>query len=553
MVLNSPVDVDGSDAAYAFWQIRADGGTPGSDLERRAHRQLVESGEAAPVEQFSLRDYSSSDFGPFLGISNEGYGAALIADAAYTSPKAVALGNKAGPLEIGIAVDGEVLGGIGEVPVGPEELARIWLSCIGRTLMTTNIGARVNPRTYRPNFSVTVDLGADDFLASAKKDLAEAFKPFVAAPGGGRPLLVFVDFTGSGASAGGALETLRQFVERDIATSNAQRIGLRVVLAGGPDDEDRALAGLDLAKAAGVTDVVFDGIVRRAADRAISLPGLLNYFEREVLNRLLAQAGERGLRIRPFNDLDADTVARQVWSGLNTARGFGLHLGKYGLVPLTLDESDVVVGHIQDWLGAWSAAPVCYVDRDLVTSDRVYFGDSLKDGIELWLRMVARHKVEIVLIDTVDKAEGRKILKTGGDPKGLLTLDEIAALDRLGSGLGIKVLWAGGITREQAYDFGKLGVFGLYVTSAVSDRAPASGIYLADPGLDAEKRPNPDKIREVKTLIEAGFLAARFAGQSPTSETAEISRRMAEAGMDATKLGRVLPDAWRSWWARSQR
>jgi hypothetical protein len=39
-------------------------------------------------------------------------------------------------------------------------------------------------------------------------------------------------------------------------------------------------------------------------------------------------------------------------------------------------------------------------------------------------------------------------------------------LSKLSEKLGIKVLWAAGITLPQAHLFGKLGVFGIYATTA---------------------------------------------------------------------------------------
>lgn len=533
---------------HEFLHFRRQGKEPGLALYDRAASALVANGGAPPSEPFSLRNYDSDAYGPFLGISNEGYGAALIAAASRNSPKAAALGESASPLTIGIGVDGEVLGAIGEVPIGPDEFARIWLNCADRTLMTTNVGARVNPRIYRAPFCVTVDLDGADGLEAAKQRISATFAPFVAAPGGARPLLLFVDFTGDIAMADGALAELRAFVTEQVAASDQQRLGLRLVLTGVADDEARASAAINLAASAEVRDVAFDGITRRAADRAISLPALLNYIDRDALKRLLAKASASDVTIRPFNHLDADTVARQVWSTLNTARSYGLHLGKYGLVPMTLEESEVVVECIQRWLGHWSAAPVCYVDRDIVTAETVFHGETLGAGIGKWLEMVARHDVPLVLIDTVDKAEGRKILKTGNDPKGLLEIDEIRELDELGRRLGVKVMWAGGITRDQALEFGKIGVFGIYVTTAVSDRAAVSGIYLNDPGLDAAKQPNADKIRDVKTLIEAGFLIGKLDGLSAIPKAAELRQKLLSAERDSAALGAILPAAWQLWW-----
>lgn len=83
----------------------------------------------------SLADYDHRRYGPFLGVSDEGGAARTIRRAAFATPKTLTLGRKASPLSVGVALDGERLGSVGEVPVGPDEFAQIWSECVGRTLM----------------------------------------------------------------------------------------------------------------------------------------------------------------------------------------------------------------------------------------------------------------------------------------------------------------------------------------------------------------------------------------------------------------------------------
>src|SRR5262249_24075645 len=149
-----------------------------------------------------------------------------------------------------------------------------------------------------------------------------------------------------------------------------------------------------------------------------------------------------------------------------------LHLGKYGLSPLTLEESEIVVKQVQQWFPDWPAAPVFYVDQGIIARSGVYVGHNTAKGVAAWLRVMAKHKVEVVLIDTVDKSKGWKLFRTVDDPKGLLRPQQISRLAALGESLGIKVLWAGGITGRQAYELGKLGVFGIYVTTAAASAVP---------------------------------------------------------------------------------
>lgn len=545
-----------SDARREFLRryrlIREMGGDPGEVWRGAAREALLSSGGQMERLSRSLHDYDHHRYGPFLGISNEGSGAATICAAALASPKARALNDGADALTIGVAVDGEVLGGVGEVPIGPDEYADIWLECAGRALMSTNIGSRANMRFYKPAPIVPMDpTGGAPALEAAKAGLAAAFKPFLEAPGGPRPLVVFVELPAAApaASAQQALEALQAYVETGaVAAPAVQTIGLKVSLSAGEDALPLALAGVDLAAAAGLREVAIDGPVRPEAGRVLSLPGLLTFLPPDSVDALLERAAQRGVRVRPFSTIDADTVARQIWATLNTARSMGLHLGKYGLFPLTLDECDRVVGHMQRWFPDWSAAPVFYVDQGLLADDHAYTIADLEPAIERWLRLVAGHGVRLVLIDTVDKAQGWKIVKADGDPKGLLEIGQIARLNALAESLGVNAMWAGGIGIDQAWPLGELGVFGVYVTTAVAEAAPVSGIYVSDPALAAVKRPTRAGILRVKTLLEAGFLSKKLEQAPQTAEVADARTKLAAAGRDAAALAPVLIGAWRAYW-----
>ena len=289
------------------------------------------------------------------------------------------------------------------------------------------------------------------------------------------------------------------------------------------------LAAIDLAAEVGIRRVAVEGIVSREADLALSLPGLLDYFPIELTNAFLGHAAARGVKVDPYPQVDADTIAREIWGSLNTARAMGLHLGKYGLFPLTLEECDVIVGHVQRWFTDWTAAPVFYVDQGLVDVDHVYSGDELEKGVEIWLRLIARHNVRLVLIDTVDKAQGWKILKNGSDPKGLLSLEQIGRLNALGESIGVRVMWAGGLTADGAYQLGELGVFGLYVTTSVSEAAPVSGVYLPDPALVVAEASHPGRHPESQDAGR-GRLPHQTACGPATNATARRSSREGRPG-----------------------
>src|SRR5207253_2177531 len=97
------------------------------------------------------------------------------------------------------------------------------------------------------------------------------------------------------------------------------------------------------------------------------------------------------------------------------ARAMGFDLGKFGLVPLTLEEQQEVIVRIQYWMKYWAAAPVCYVDYPILTEKQIYAGPTLAAGIKRWLQLVKRMGGRTVLIDTAKKSEGRSLLKTSPD------------------------------------------------------------------------------------------------------------------------------------------
>jgi len=87
-------------------------------MKARARRAFLHLGGDPARSTASLRDYDSNLYGPFLGVSDEGSAGPAIRDAAYASPKATALGPaRCAPLTLGVAIDAERLGGVGEVAV----------------------------------------------------------------------------------------------------------------------------------------------------------------------------------------------------------------------------------------------------------------------------------------------------------------------------------------------------------------------------------------------------------------------------------------------------
>lgn len=472
---------------------------------------------------FSLKDYDHKRYGPFLGVSDEGSAAKTIRDAAYASPKCLAISSrlKLTPEIVGVAIDAERLGGIGEVAVGPDEYADIWTSSVERLLITTNVGTRVNLRVYRREPRVKVAANDERALSSAKATITAAFAPFTNTPDGNpRELTVFIDIPRySKISRREKSRILGELVNYVFSGKAAglkncppgHALGLAVWAGRGLAGREAVLAAIDLAASANMKTVVVDGVKRKVADAAISLAGLLDYFEPGLVGPILRRARQRGITIRAANLPDTDTIARSIWSGLLTARSMGAHLGKYGCFPLTLSETDHVVGQVQKWFGNWSAAPALFIDQGVLRDSAVDVERDLPRGIELWLDVVAKQGVAVVLIDTIDKASGRRLVKrSAGDRRGYLGWRQIARIEDYARNIGVKVLWAGGLSLRDTFAMGKLGVFGVYVTSALSSNIAVSMSYQRDPMLPSLKEPAGKAILRVKMLLEAGFLSSRL-------------------------------------------
>jgi len=91
-----------------------------------------------------LEAYDNKRFGPILGVSDEGSAAKTIAKAAYKSAKAIAMGDDADGMCVGMIIDGERMGSAGEIPIGPDEYAQVEPAANGWTFCTTNVGVRVS-------------------------------------------------------------------------------------------------------------------------------------------------------------------------------------------------------------------------------------------------------------------------------------------------------------------------------------------------------------------------------------------------------------------------
>lgn len=101
------------------------------------------------------------------------------------------------PIVVGVALDAERLGAVGEVAVGPSEYREIRLGCIGRILTSTNVGTRLNLRYFKRRLRLEIPRsGSVDVVAQRAKDQAALLlRPFFETPDGNpRPVTLFVHF-----------------------------------------------------------------------------------------------------------------------------------------------------------------------------------------------------------------------------------------------------------------------------------------------------------------------------------------------------------------------
>lgn len=515
--------------------------------------------------QKALEKYNHLRFGPVLGVSDEGSAAQTIADAAYASAKAWALGNP-DAMSVGVIIDGERMGSSGEVPIGPDEYRMVLPAAIGSTFCTTNVGVRVNTRLHQP----LPEFRVADAAADEEKWIAAVFakfKPFIHTPDGQmRPLTVRLL-----TETQECLEALRRLVPKLEAGRRDGRLGppalhsLSFLIAFGEEiasDEqiDRIKRLMALASELGVHEVAIDGDLKEAARRRLSIQGLLNILDPEAARALLAHGRKLGVRVAYHFEIDPETAARTVWTGLNSAYRNGMTAAKYGLFPLQFDQQQYVVRHIQSWMTDWTPIPAFYVDTALVTESDVFASDRCVEAARLWMDMVSRNGAKVVLVDAPDRINPRRLLRrgTGPDDPGVLSLDDLKTLLEHANSLGLRVLWSGGVSAEEAFALGKLGVFGFFTTSSTARVVPVHGSLTSDAQLAAEKEPTELGVRRIHALAQGGYLCSVLAGEDQLID--EIDRRCTDliasgSESDACKaalgsLNDALIRGWKRYWDR---
>lgn len=512
----------------------------------------------------ALEVYDHRRFGPVLGVSDEGSAAPHIAKAAYSSAKARAAGDP-DVMTVGVIMDAERMGSAGEVPIGPPEYDRVLPAILGKTFCTTNVGVRVNTRLHQPlpEFPVA-DAAADE--EGWLESIFAKFKPFLHTPDGQiRPLTIrlVVESQQSLQEVPGLVAKIeaRRTGGDDalIGPEDLHRLSLLLVFEGlieSDADIDEIKKVIDLAAELDVPEVAVDGDVTEAARRRLGIQGLLNVLDPAAARDLLAYAKRAGVAIVYHYEIDPETAARTVWTGLNSACQNGLTAAKYGLLPLLLEQQKFVVENIQSWMKDWTPIPAFYVDTALVTPDDVYAGDRVVEAGRIWMSMVAENGAKVLLVDAPDRINPRRLLKKGGpnDP-GVLSLDDLAVLLKHAQGLGLRVLWSGGVSAPEAYALGKLGVFGFFTTSSTARVVPVHASLKSDAQLAAEKEPTELGVRRIHALAQAGYLHSQVDDDQLCGQIEERSLNLIENGQESAgckealkSLDDILVGAWKQYW-----
>src|SRR4029078_11019052 len=374
----------------------------------------------------------------------------------------------------------------------------------------------------RVTVRLQVDPGADcTRLAALARKLDEARKKGEIGPPDAHQLSVLICFN------------------EEIAT-DAQLEQIEVVIA----------AAADL----GFPEVAIDGAQLPYARRRWGAQGLLNVLSIPASNRLLKFAAARGVRLRPRYQVDVNSAARTIWTGLEAARVNGFDAGKYALLPLTLEEQAQVIELITRWTSGWTAIPAFYVDTPLVTATEVFDVEQCEMAARRGLKAARGAGATTVLFDAPDRVTPRRLVHGSDSPDGVLTPDQIEALRDYSELLGVKILWSGGITAPPAVALAQRRVFAIFSTSSTAAKIAVTAQFQQAPRLAAENEPTEFGVRRMHAIIQGVFLSSRMrkSHEGLARELETFTKNLVASGGEAAKsqaaletLNESLVRSWR--------
>lgn len=456
----------------------------------------------------NLAAYNFTKYGPLLGISDEGSAAKVIASVAQGSAKMMAL-NISDTNAVGVIIDGERMTSAGECPIGPLEYKQLVAKAKDFTNCTTNVGVRINTKYYQQHPEIPISLFINDKLAF-QTSVIKMFAPFVETQ---RPLKLKV-LISPDTSHDHINQLKNEFSvwrkEGKLLNKDLHRVALLLPIDGVVTAEKHGeliKKFIDVAANTDINELGLDGHMTEYGRKRINTAGLLNILEVELLQQLLTYANSKKIKLRYRYSIDLESASRTIWTGLNTARSFGLNAAKYGLLPLMLEEQLEVIKNIQEWMSDWTAIPAFYVDTPLYKEDKLYEERDIKEGLKKWIDEVSKLNVKTVLVDAPDRISKRRLMKRNvTDAEGVMTMDEVQEVFNYAKKTGVNILWSGGITYSQAFALGRLNVFGIFTTSTTAKRIPVGALLSNDPQLSHEVEPSEKGIKIVLGLLHGGFL-----------------------------------------------
>src|SRR5205823_113502 len=287
----------------------------------------------------------------------------------------------------------------------------------------------------------------------------------------------------------------------------------------------------------------------------LGIQSILDILDAEHVRRLLHLSGQLGIRLTYRYHVDVETAARTIWTGLHTARTNGFSAGKYGLMPMTLEEQGAVIEMITGWTADWTAIPAFYVDTPLLTAEDVYDDTRCKDAAKLWLKTARGAGAKLVLFDSPDRVNPRRLIRQANvaNDIGVLTFSDIEEIVAYAKELGISILWSGGITSRQAFELAKRKVFGIFSTSSTAAKIAVTAPFVDDPRLAAENEPTDFGVRRIHAIIQGGFLSVAVGnrGKALAKSIADSSERLLAAEQDqaqsSAELNNLNVELLRGW------
>ena len=257
--------------------------------------------------------------------------------------------------------------------------------------------------------------------------------------------------------------------------------------------------------------------VRVASRRRLGIQSLLNVLVVEALRRLLAFAERPACAYR--YQLDVNSAARTIWTGLHTAQMNGSSAGKYGVAPMTLEEQALTVEAMTRWTRGWTAVSAFYVDTPLLAAREVYDDSRCQEAVVVWLKMARGGSAQIILFDSPDRINPRHLVRQSNlaNDTRVLTMEAINRISKCAMELGVSM--SGGITSHQAYELALRRVFGIFSRSSTVTKIAVTAKFERDPRFAAENEPTDFGFRRIHACYPGRLPGERAArARAATSE-----------------------------------